>query len=201
MAIAFDCSCQKCIPRMAAALISLTRMPGTGPTPMAKASTYDSVPTSAMVPLMACRHEMHHGLQCVLHTEQCARDHAHLLNTQQPATCRIERLLAAKFRGFLTASWGSARPADMHSMAAAWPRKLTMRSCLRPARSTSAPATSVPSTLMAPTPALASAPDSMPACGGMQCRGMAAAQPISHALMHEIEQWRLGACWWNLVLL
>lgn len=39
---------------MAAALISLTRMPGTGPTPTAKLSTYASVPTSAMVPLMDC---------------------------------------------------------------------------------------------------------------------------------------------------
>ncbi len=51
----------------------------------------------------------------------------------------------------------------MHIMAAAMPRKLTSSSCLRPARSTSCPATRVPNTLMAPTPALARAPDLTPA--------------------------------------
>jgi hypothetical protein len=85
-----------CIPRIAAALISLTRMPGTGPTPMAKASTYDSVPTSAMVPLMACKHAWYaeSSLCCALNG---ARDHAHLLNKDETARAGSSASVAELF--------------------------------------------------------------------------------------------------------
>ena len=55
-------------------------------------------------------------------------------------------------------------PALMASMDSPMPVKLSVSSCLRPALSMRKAATTVPSTLMAPPPAQARAPDVKPAC-------------------------------------
>lgn len=52
----------------------------------------------------------------------------------------------------------------MTSMLSPMPVKESVSSCLRPARSISEAATTVPTTLVTPTAALASAAEAMPAC-------------------------------------
>lgn len=177
-------------PRRRSGVISGTSSPGTGPAPSAKLTMYASVPTCArrqgrLSPLAprAARARPAAALPapttaapvrgppapCWTHND--CREAASAQTTPGPPAPRPRASARTSATGpAYGASEGRPSPAAIASMDRPMPPKESASSCLRPARSISEAATTVPTTFVTPTAALASAALAMPACARRPAR-------------------------------